>query len=46
MTNVMYKWSPNVTFALEYKRFLTNFRNQLLYDELGDHINLAIAFTF
>ncbi len=46
MTNTMYKWSPNVTFALEYKRFLTNFRNQLMYNELGDNVNLGILFSF
>jgi hypothetical protein len=46
MGNVMYKYSPNVTFALEYRRFLTDFRNQLLADERGDHVNLAIAYTF
>jgi hypothetical protein len=45
-TNLMYKLSPTVTFALEYRRFLTNFRNQLLFNELGDHVNLAIAFTY
>jgi hypothetical protein len=46
MGNVMYKFSPNITFALEYRRFLTDFRNQLLADERGDHVNLAIAYFF
>jgi hypothetical protein len=46
MTNLIYKWTPNVIFALEYRRFLTHFRNQLLYDELGDHVNLSVAFLF
>jgi hypothetical protein len=44
--NVMYKWSPNVTLALEWRRFLTNFRNQQTFDEQGDQVNLAVAFTF
>ena len=46
MGNIMYKYSPNVTFAVEYRRFLTDFRNQLLADERGDHVNLAIAYSF
>lgn len=46
LANLMYKFSPLVTFALEYRRFLTDFRNQLLADERGDHVNLAIAYSF
>ena len=46
MTNLMYKFSPNVTFAWEYRRFLTDFRNQLFADERGDHINFAVAYAF
>jgi hypothetical protein len=46
MGNVMYKWSPNVTFSWEWKRFLTNFRNQTPFNEQGHHVNMAIAFTF
>ncbi len=42
----MYKWSPNVTLALEWKRFLTNFRNQQMFNEQGDHVDLAFAFAF
>ncbi|MCU1262248.1 MAG: hypothetical protein JWO80_5133 [Bryobacterales bacterium] len=44
--NVMYKWSPNLTLAWEWRRFLTNFRNQQAFDEQGDHVNLAVAFVF
>ena len=28
MSNVIYKFTPNVSFALEYRRLLTDFRNQ------------------
>ena len=44
--NVMYKLSPYITFAAEYRRFLTDFRNQLFANERGDHVNLAIAYSF
>jgi len=46
MGNLIYKISPNVTIAWEWKRFLTNFRNQRAVDEQGDHVNMAIAFSF
>lgn len=44
--NLMYKLSKNVTFAWEYRRFLTNFKNQLAANEQGDHANMAVAYTF
>jgi hypothetical protein len=46
MVNLMYKFSSNVTFAWEWRRFLTNYRNQLAADNLGDHANMAVAYTF
>lgn len=46
MANLMYKLSKNVTFAWEYRRFLTNFKNQLAANEEGDHANVAVAYTF
>ena len=46
MGNLIYKIAPNVTLAWEWKRFLTNFRNQPLVEEKGDHVNMVIAFTF
>jgi hypothetical protein len=44
--NVIYKYNPRVNFALEWRRFLTNFKNQRFADEAGDHINLAVAYLF
>ena len=44
--NIMYKLSPYITFAAEYRRFLTDFKNQLFANERGDHANLAIAYSF
>jgi hypothetical protein len=35
-----------VTFAWEWRRFLTNFRNQQLANEQGDHANMAVAYAF
>jgi len=46
MANVMYKPSKNVTFAWEYRRFLTNFKNQPLLNAEGDHANIAVAYSF
>ena len=46
MGNLMYKFSPHVTFAWEWRRFLTDFRNQRSADEQGDHANMAVAYTF
>lgn len=46
MANVMYKLSKNVTFAWEYRRLLTNFKNQSLANEQGDHANVAVAYSF
>ena len=46
MVNLMYKFSPNVTFAWEWRRFLTNYRNQLAANNLGVQANMAVAYTF
>lgn len=46
MGNLMYKWSPSVTFAWEWRRFLTDFRNQRLANNKGDQANMAVAYTF
>lgn len=46
MGNVMYKISPALTWAWEYRRFLADFRNQLAAGERGDHVNMAVAYTF
>jgi len=46
MANLMYKLSSSVTLAWEYRRLLTDFRNQLLADERGDHVDLALANLF
>ena len=44
--NLIYKYSPHVNFALEWRRFLTTWKNQQFANENGDHINLAIAYLF
>ena len=46
MANLMYKLSSSVTFAWEYRRFLTDFRNQLAANNRGDQANLAVAYGF
>ncbi len=44
--SLFYKWSPAVTFAWEYRRMLTNYRNQPFYNEQGDNLNMAVAYSF
>lgn len=46
MGNLMYKISPAFTWAWEYRRLLTDFRNQPAAGERGDHVNMALAYTF
>jgi len=46
MGNLMYKLTSSVTFAWEYRRMLTDFRNQLFADERGDQSNLAVVYGF
>ena len=41
MGNLIYNLSNNVTFAWEYRRILTDYRNQIFANERGDHVNLA-----
>jgi hypothetical protein len=36
--NVIYKYSPHVNFAWEWRRFLTTWKNQQFANENGDHI--------
>jgi hypothetical protein len=46
MTNLMYKYTPHITFAWEWRRFLTDFKAQPAANERGDHANLGIAYIF
>jgi hypothetical protein len=46
MGNIMYKYTPHMTIAWEYRRMLTDFRNQLFANERGDTANLAFAYLF
>jgi hypothetical protein len=46
MTNLMYKPWPRMTWAWEWRRFLTDYRNQPAAYAIGDHANMAIAYIF
>ena len=46
MGNVIYKPVSHVNIAWEYRRILTDFRNQLSANERGDVANLALAYFF
>jgi hypothetical protein len=46
MGNLMYKYTPHATIAFEYRRVLTDFRNQPAANEHGDVANLAFAYIF
>lgn len=44
--NIIYKFTPNVNFAWEWRRFLTNWKDQRSANEIGDHFNLGVAYIF
>jgi hypothetical protein len=46
MTNLMYKLSPHITWAWEWRRFLSDYRNQQAVNAIGDTANMAIAYIF
>jgi hypothetical protein len=46
MTNLMYKFSPHLTWAWEWRRFLTNYSNQATLNAAGDHANMAVSYIF
>jgi hypothetical protein len=46
MGNLIYKLTPNVSLAAEYRRILTDYRNQPSSNERGDHVNLAVGYIF
>ncbi len=46
MTNLMYKLSPHITWAWEWRRFLTDYRNQPAANAAGDHANMAVSYIF
>ncbi len=46
MSNLLYRLSPHVTLGWEWRRFLTDFRNQRAANERGDHVNLAVSYIF
>lgn len=46
MTNLMWHAFPNVTFAIEWRRMLTDYRYEAFINGIGDHFNLAAAYTF
>jgi hypothetical protein len=45
MGNLVFKLSPNVAFAWEWRRILTDYRNQRSANEQGDVANMAVAYT-
>jgi hypothetical protein len=46
MGNVIYQMTPNILFALEYHRLLTDYLNQPFGNERGDNVNLAVGYIF
>jgi hypothetical protein len=46
MANVIERLTRNISASLEYRRILTDFRNQLPGNERGDHIDLGVAYIF
>ena len=46
MANVIERLTRNISASLEYRRILTDYRNQLPSNERGDHIDLGVAYIF
>ena len=46
MANVIDRLTRNINLSLEYRRILTDYRNQLPSNERGDHIDLGVAYIF
>jgi hypothetical protein len=46
MANIIDKLTRNINASVEYRRILTDFRNQPYGNERGDHIDLGIAYIF
>jgi hypothetical protein len=44
--NIIYKYTPHVNFAWEWRRFLTNWKEQRTANEIGNTLNLAVAYIF
>ena len=46
MTNLMYKVSPHITWAWEWRRLLTDYQNQRSLNAIIQVANLAISYAF
>lgn len=46
MGNLIYRLNLNIGLALEYRRLLTDYRNQVFANERGEHVDLGILYSF
>ena len=46
MANIIDRLTRNVSASLEYRRILTDYRNQPFANERGDHVDLGVAYLF
>jgi hypothetical protein len=46
MANVIDRLTRNISLSLEYRRILTDYRNQMTANERGDHVDLGLAYIF
>jgi hypothetical protein len=46
MTNLMYKVSPHITWAWEYRRLMTNYQNQATLNAILQTANMAMSYAF
>jgi hypothetical protein len=46
MANIMYKFSPHITWAWEWRRLMTNYQNQKALNATINVGNMAIAYAF
>lgn len=46
MANIINKLTRNISLSVEYRRILTDYRNQIFANERGDHVDLGVAYIF
>ena len=46
MANIIDRLTKNISASVEYRRILTDYRNQIFANERGDHVDLGLAYTF
>jgi hypothetical protein len=46
MANIINKLTKNISASIEYRRILSDYRNQIFANERGDHVDIGISYAF